>query len=212
MRALILSGGNKPQDKIFDFYVADSQLIIGVDGGCKYLLERNIIPNYIVGDFDSSNQEDISFLESKGAIKYQYDSEKDFTDSEIAVELAIKNNIDEIIFLGGTGSRLDHTFANIGLMLKAKNKGVNLIIVDKNNKAYIVNKGCVFKRDENYNYISFLAYKEEVLNLNIRGAKYELVDFNLKVGEGRTVSNEFLDDEISINFSGGILLVIYSKD
>lgn len=212
MKALIVSGGMIPKDELIQFYYRYSDFVIGVDGGCKCLLKNNIIPDYIVGDFDSSDEDDVNFLESNGAIKHQYNSEKDFTDSEIAVNLAADNHATEIILLGGTGTRFDHTFANIGLMLKMKKIGINLIIVDENNKINMIDKNAQFKRDKNYDYISFLAYKDEVFNLEIKGAKYSLENFNLKVGEGRTVSNEFLKDEIDVSFTSGIILAIYSKD
>lgn len=212
MKVLVVSGGNVPKSEVVKFYHEEASLIIGVDSGCKYLLKNNIIPHYIVGDFDSANKGDIIELENKGVIKYQYNSEKDFTDSEIAMNLAIDNNATEIILLGGTGSRFDHTFANIGLMLKAKERGVTLIIVDDNNKIYMVDKDTEFKRDKNYDYISFLAYRDEVNNLEIKGAKYSLKNYNLKVGESRTVSNEFLEQKINISFDSGIILVIFSKD
>lgn len=212
MKVLIVSGGSIPKCEIIKFYSKKANLIIGVDSGCKYLLKNSIVPHYIVGDFDSANKDDIIELENKGVIKYQYNSEKDFTDSEIAMNLAIDNNATEIIFLGGTGSRFDHTFANIGLMLKAKERGVNLVIIDDNNKIYMVNKDTEFKRDKNYDYISFLAYRDPVENLEIKGAKYSLKNYTLKVGESRTVSNEFLEEKINISFDSGIILAIYSKD
>lgn len=212
MKVLIVSGGNIPKCEIIKFYSSESSLIVGVDGGCKCLLKNNIMPHYIVGDFDSANIDDIIELENKGAIKYQYNPEKDFTDSEIAVNLAIENNATEIVLLGGTGSRFDHTFANIGLMLKAKQKGVSLVVVDDNNKIYMVDKSAEFKRDKNYDYISFFAYRDDIHNFKISGAKYSLNNYTLKVGESRTVSNEFLDDKIDISFDSGIVLVIYSKD
>lgn len=212
MKTLIVSGGNKPNDEILELYIKDSDFIIGVDGGCRCLLDKNIMPNYIVGDFDSLDEEDVNYLEKCGSIRRQYSSDKDFTDSEIAVNLALENNSSSIIFLGATGTRFDHTLANIGLMFKAKLKGVDLSIIDNTNKIFMIDSSTVIERNNDYKYISFLAFKSDVVNLDIKGAKYELNGFSLRVGDGRTVSNEFLDDEIVIKFDSGILIVIYSKD
>ena len=114
MKCLIMSGGEKPKDEVIRKYASSCELIIGVDKGCNYLYDLNITPQYIVGDFDSSKAEVIKKLENLGAVKYKYNCEKDFTDSEEAFELAISKKASEIYFLGSTGKRLDHTLGNLG--------------------------------------------------------------------------------------------------
>ena len=212
MKVLIVSGGEKPSKELLKKVTKDCNLIIGVDHGCDVLAEQGIIPSYIVGDFDSADDNNVKYLEERGSIKIKYNSEKDFTDSEIALNLAINEGATEIIFLGVTGTRLDHTFGNIGLILKALEKNINATIVNENNKILLLNKNSSLKQDKYYKYISFLAYRDTVENFFIKGTKYNLDDYTLKVGDSRTVSNEFLDEDIYVSFNEGILLVIYSKD
>ena len=78
MKCLIMSGGVKPKDEIIKQYADFCDLIIGVDKGCNYLYDLDIKPNYIVGDFDSSNIEVIDsnliyLLDSKGFYQPVYD-------------------------------------------------------------------------------------------------------------------------------------------
>ena len=185
MKCLIMSGGVKPKDEIIKQYADFCDLIIGVDKGCNYLYDLDIKPNYIVGDFDSSNIEVIEALEKRGSVKYKYKCEKDFTDSEEAFELAISSEVTEIYFLGATGQRFDHTLGNSNTSIK---------------------------NEKEYKYISFLAYNETIREFSIKKAKYELNKYNLEVGDSRTVSNEFISDEIEIELSNGNILIIFSKD
>lgn len=212
MNCLIVAGGVKPKDEIINYYSEQCELIIGVDKGCNYLFEAKVKPHYIVGDFDSSNLEIIDEIVREGVVKYQYQCEKNFTDSEEAFELGISKNAKRIIFLGATGQRFDHTLGNLGLLLKALNSGISSEIVDDRNKIFLINKNTVIKRDNEYKYVSFLAYNSRVEEFSIKGAKYNLDKYTLEIGDSRTVSNEFITDEISLELSNGTILVVYSKD
>lgn len=212
MKALIVSGGEKPSKELLKEVASKSELIIGADKGCDSLYDSHIIPKYIVGDFDSANIEKVDYLKECGAIKLEFNPEKDFTDSDSALNIAIEEGATEIIFLGVTGTRLDHTFGNLGLLISALKRGVNATIINENNKIFMVKNSISLKRDIKYKYISFLSYGSVVKGLNIRNAKYNLEKYDLVIGDTMTVSNEFIDENIEIEFESGILLVIYSND
>ena len=151
-------------------------------------------------------------MNKEDVIKYQYQCEKNFTDSEEAFELANSKGAKKIVFLGATGGRFDHTLGNLGLLLKALKLGMLSEIVDDRNKMFLINKDTVIKRDDEYKYVSFLSYNSRVEEFSIKGAKYNLDKYTLEVGDSRTVSNEFITDEISLELSNGNVLVVYSKD
>ncbi len=212
MKALIVSGGEKPSKELLKEVAFGSELIIGADKGCDSLYDSSIIPKYIVGDFDSANIEKANYLKECGAIKLEFNPKKDFTDSDSALNLAIEEGANEIILLGVTGTRLDHTFGNLGLLISALKRGVKATIINENNKIFIVDNSISLNRDIKYKYISFLAYGDVVKRLNIRNAKYKLKNYDLFMGDTMTVSNEFIDENIEVEFESGRLLVIYSKD
>lgn len=212
MNCLIVGGGVKPKDEIINYYSEECELIIGVDKGCNYLFEAKVKPHYIVGDFDSSNLNVIDEIVRQGVTKYTYQCEKNFTDSEEAFELAISKKVKKITFLGATGQRFDHTLGNLGLLLKSLKSGIFSEIVDDKNKMFLINKNTVIKRDDEYKYVSFLAYNSRVDEFSIKGAKYNLDKYTLEIGDSRTISNEFITDEISLEISNGNILVVYSKD
>ena len=212
MRALIISGGIKPSNEIILKYVEKSDVIIGVDKGCNYLIDIDKTPNYIVGDFDSVDKKNLKILEEAKVTKYQYEAEKDYTDSELAFILAFELGVTEISFIGATGSRFDHTIGSLGLLKKSMERGIKATIIDDNNKITIINKKTELEKDNNYKYISFLAYDNTVEDFSIRGAKYVIKNYRLEVGDNRTISNEFLNTIISVEFNEGNILIVYSRD
>lgn len=212
MKALVVSGGEEPSSQELTKYANLSDIIIGVDKGCQYLYDNNIVPDFIVGDFDSSNIDVINYFDKKGSKKYQFKPEKDSTDSDIAFSLLLDMKVDEVFFLGAMGKRFDHTMGNIGLLLKALDENIDSSIIDNNNLITLINKSSRLKKIEEYKYISFLAYNSNIEEFTIKNAKYNLINYNLKVGDNRTISNEFKNDYIDISFKSGIILVIYSKD
>lgn len=212
MKALIVSGGEKPSQDLLESLIKECDVIIGADKGCDSLFESSTVPKYIVGDFDSANIDKVNYLKEQGAIKIEFNEEKDFTDSESALNIAIDEGADEIILLGVTGTRLDHTFGNIGLLLRALNKGIKATIINENNKILLIKNNISIERDIRYKYISFLAYGDAVKELTLQNAKYNLENYELLIGDTRTVSNEFIDSSINVKFKEGILLVIYSRD
>lgn len=211
MKALIVSGGRAPSKNLLLKNLMGSHLVIGADRGCETLLKYNVVPTYILGDFDSASKETIDKLEEMNICKFKYKREKDYTDTELAFNLALDKGATEIIMLGVTGTRYDHTLGNIGLLLKALELNIEAKIVDDNNEIYLINKNTNFTGNFG-DIISFQSYFENVKSLNIKGAKFELVNYDLKIGESITTSNEFLDKTIEVTFENGILMVLHTKD
>lgn len=211
MKALIISGGNPPSKEILFSLIDKMDIIIGADKGCDTLDKYNIKPDYILGDFDSVNPKALEALEAIGITKYKFKKEKDDTDTKIAVDLAIEKGADEIYMLGVTGTRIDHTMANIGLLGYCLEKGIKSYILDDVNKIYLSDKPLTLKGDKGQ-VISFRAYKEDIINFNIKGSLYDLKNYNLSINDGITTSNEFLDEDIEITFDSGIVMIIYTKE
>ncbi|SHJ55421.1 thiamine diphosphokinase [Clostridium cavendishii DSM 21758] len=209
MKCLIVTGGTEPKEMLFKEEVAKAELLIAADKGVETYFKYNVRPDFLLGDLDSAISVSKEFLDSIKIIKFN--PEKDFTDTELAVEKAIELGATEIVLLGATGTRLDHVIGNLGILNRCLSKNVRAIIKDDNNKIFVVNKGCNLFGEKGQ-FISFQALGEEVKGFSIKGAKYPLDSYNLSFGDPRTISNEFLDSSIHIDFKTGKILVIYSRD
>lgn len=212
MKALIVSGGQRPSRELIEIELASSDVIICADSGANCLYEYKIMPHLLVGDFDSIDKEAFSFFETSDCNIERFPKEKDYTDTELAMNRAIEEyGADEICFLGCSGSRIDHMMGNIGLLLKTLKMRVNARLKDDNNTVILTDKPLCIKGNKG-EYFSLIAYGDNVSEVTIEGAKYPLYKYNLKLGEPIGISNEFLEEEVKITFTKGLLLIIYSVD
>lgn len=209
MKGLIVSGGNPPTKELILKY-SNYDFIIAADRGGEYLLDKGILPHFLIGDFDSLNKEKLKLLKEKGCTIFEYPSKKDFTDTEACLDKAMDLGCDKIVILGGIGTRVDHNFSNINLLYKAYLNNISCTIEDENNIIF-VSKAPVFLEKKDRRYFSVFPYLSELKNLNIYGAKYELRDYHLQKNETITVSNEFKDEVVKMDFDG-IALVVESND
>lgn len=211
MKAVIVSGGAPPSVELIKKELAEPCYLICADSGANYLYKYNIVPNYLIGDFDSIDKEVLSYFSNKKCNIEKYPKDKDFTDTELALLKAKELKVDKVVFLGCTGSRLDHTLANLGLLLKCLNSKIEACIKDNNNTISMINCSTEITGERKSSF-SLLAYNEPVVGLSIEGAKFDLNNYYLDIGDGLTVSNEFLDNSVRISFISGTLLVIRSVD
>lgn len=211
MRVIIVTGGNKPSKKRILEFLKEDDFIIGSDSGCNCLREYNITPNLILGDFDSVDESVLEYFKNKKVNIMKYPSDKDYSDTHLAYEEGVKLGGSEFIIFGATGSRLDHTLGNIGLLLIGEKNNTPITIIDNNNRIYIKEKDFKIKGSFGEN-VSFHALSEEVIGFTIRDAKYNIENYTLKLLEPRAISNEFLEKEISVSFKGGKILVLHSFD
>lgn len=218
-KVLIITGGRTKADfvkEVYNEYTPD--MVIAADRGVMVAKEIDIIPDYIVGDFDSGDVAVVeyfkSLFETEGRpIVKTFNPEKDETDTEIAISLSLALNPKDIIILGATGTRLDHTMANVGLLYKAMAAGVRMRLIDEYNVISIHDKEIVLRRNQAFGeYFSLLPFTDTVRGLSISGAKYELENYILSLGCSLGVSNEFSKDKVKISFASGIILLFQTSD
>lgn len=212
MDVTVISGGKPPSFDILDKYLKKSDFIICSDSGANTLYKYKIVPDILLGDFDSIDKKVLAFYKENAQCKINtFKSEKDFTDTEAAVYEAVKLKPDNIFMLGCTGTRLDHTLANLSMLKRCLDNNIHGYIIDENNIVDIHDKS--FKLNgKNGQIFSLQCFGSEVKGLCIKGAKYKLECYNLKFADPRTVSNEFTDKPVYINFESGIVILILPKD
>jgi thiamine pyrophosphokinase len=208
----IVAGG--PSNLIPELKKEDKgQLWIGVDRGTLFLINHNINPDLAFGDFDSISELEFNQIKTLGIQTNSYQSEKDDTDLEIALEWAIKENPSEIRLYGVTGGRLDHELINIQMLKKGLGQCSSVTIIDKQNKVQLKLPGeYIVRKESDFPYISFLSVFEEVEGLTLRGFKYELDRSRLHYGSSLCISNELHKNFGTYLFTKGILMMIRSRD
>lgn len=210
-KAVIVTGGKRPLKSTLLKHIEEDDFIIGVDSGCNALYEYNIRPNLILGDFDSINKDVLDYYKNEKIEYIKFNPEKDYTDTDLSYERAKERGYKKIIFFGATGTRVDHTLSNFGVLIKALKEGINAEIIDENNRMFLTDKSLKLFGEPG-EIVSFHAISDKVTNFSVKGAKYYLQNYDMSVLEPRAVCNEFLEKGINISFDKGIIMVIFIKE
>lgn len=172
------------------------------------------MPNHVVGDFDSVSAPILEFYRNKTqVIFHKYNSEKDNTDTDIALKLAIRLKSSVITIIGALGKRMDHALSNIHILSDALEAKIPCQILDDYNKIYLIDNNITLNKNKTYGkYISLIPLTSEVQGLTLKGFKYPLENASLTIGKSLGVSNEIIEDIARIELKNGILIVIESRD
>lgn len=214
-KIVIISGGYI--DDVFALEWITSyapEYTIVADSGMEFCYRSGIVPDMIIGDFDSVKEDTLAFYKNQsGIILKELNPVKDDTDTEFAIRQAIELGAKELTILGGTGTRLDHVFGNISLLGIGLDKQVQIQLVDAHNRIRMVNMPVkITKREQFGTYVSLVPYQGEVTQLTLKGFKYPLDCFCLKPYNSLGISNEIVEDEAEISFEEGVLLLIEARD
>ena len=202
MKAYLIVGNNIELSNIKDL---SSSFVVGVDKGAFIALKKGIKLDLAIGDFDSVNEEEFACLFGSVDNIVKLNPIKDVTDTYEAYKHV--RDYDEIVILGGIqGRRIEHFLALVNLV-KEDSK---VKILDNNSYIYSLKGPSTYKiKKSEYKYISFFAEEESIISL--KGFKYELKDYVLKVNDSLAISNEIIEEGI-ISILKGSIPVIQSKE
>lgn len=189
------------------------EVIIAADRGMDFLYEHKITPDIIVGDFDSVKNEALSYFKEKGMSDiHALNPEKDDTDSECALQIALDHGADHIIIIGATGTRIDHVLGNISLLGKAMSEGKMAELLDTHNRIRMINNELEIEKNKQYGkYVSIIPVCKNN-KITLEGFKYPLKDYTFEGFNTLGISNEIVDDIAKITVNEGQYIVIESKD
>ena len=210
-----MSGGMLEEDFVLPILKSEeTEFVIGVDKGLEFLYKHEIKPDYIVGDFDSVSRELVDYYREELNVPIrEFNPVKDASDTEIALRLCLGLNRKSILILGGTGNRIDHLWANVQCLQIALQAGADARIVDSHNQIRLLDSDITLKKSEAFGpYFSLFPLEMPVDELSIRGAKYPLQNHFLKPSDSLCVSNEFAEDEVTISFVYGKVILMETRD
>ena len=238
---MIVSGGDIQSD--FALYFLKKNIekagrenirLIAADRGLEFFLDYLILPDVVIGDFDSLSEDGKNFLEMQsedipygGMLEWKLQKgegkvvevvrlrpEKDDSDTQSAMNYAIQNGAKEIVILGVTGNRVDHLMANFGLLILAQKQGAEVALADRYNYMKLISSGTILKKAEQFGkYVSFFPLGGDVTGLTLEGFKYPLDKYHLTTADsGLTVSNEISEEYAKVTYESGTLLMIMSRD
>ena len=206
MRAVIIAGGTIKDSEYIRAQINEGDKIVCADSGCNNAKKLRVVPDVVIGDFDSFPKEEAVFKEELISLP----TEKDRTDTHECVCYCIEKGADEILLLAATGSRLDHTIANLHLLKVAADAGVRMKIVNENNEIFLIDKECSIPKKEGF-HLSLLPVGRAA-GISASGVYYPLSDGVMEFGNPYGVSNEFTKSTAEISVKDGLLLAFLSRD
>ena len=206
MKCVIVSGGEPPRKSDLVKHIKDAALVIAVDGAADIFDRWGLKPHFIVGDMDTADSKSVSRLIGNGAAAVKLPKEKNETDTEAAVTHALNVGASDIVMLGATGRRFDHTMGNVAMLVRAACAGAVCRIIDKHNEMWAATgEHDVFGRIGQT--VSILPLTGD-LTVTATNLLYPLEKLRLGVDASRGISNIFVKSPAHLSISGGYALIV----
>ncbi len=201
---IILANGQAPSKKTIEhlsrigFYT-----LICADGGANTAYKLGLVPDIIIGDLDSIDNEVYNFYARR--CKILKVTRQNDTDVEKCLKYAVKHNYTEAVLLGATGDRLDHSFCNLGIVLKFFDR-IKIRIIHQKSILYAY-----------MGSIEFATVPGETISLygvdgktkfKSEGLKYQLKNIPLPFGQKESTSNVAVGPVVKLKITGGKAFVI----
>lgn len=191
---------------------------IAADFGLSYCMDIEVRPDYIIGDFDSAGlslKAMAASLAEVGVPVVFLQPEKDDTDTEAALDVALRETDGDIYIWGGSGTRIDHMLSNIQILYKALQVGRNACLCDAHNYIYLCdvdNPRTIIESEQFGKFVSVIPMTARLDGLTMTGFKYKLVNKSLCMGTSLGQSNEIVEDTATISVEDGVAIVVESRD
>jgi thiamine pyrophosphokinase len=203
-KCVILANGKPPRKPVLQFLSGKGySSLICADGGANAAQKMNLLPDYIIGDFDSIKPATLNYYKNKSQI-IKITRQND-TDVEKCIKYALGHKLYDIILTGVTGDRLDHTFCNLGIVLKFYND-VKLKIIAENSFLAPCSGKVSFKTFPGET-ISIYGFNKKT-KIKSEGLYYPLKNISLPFGEQESTSNVATGESVNLSISGEIIFVI----
>jgi len=208
-RAVILANGTPPSRATLEQAVRDAARFVCADGGAETARAVGLLPEAVIGDFDSATEDTIAHFSAVGVrIVRVFDIEPAAT--EKAIEYVLEHEpVDEIAIYGATAGRLDHVLGNVSLLHKFADR-VRLVLEDDAASAWLAS-GIVTLDHPRGTVVSFFAAGEPAERVTTENLRYPLTEQTLELGSQDSISNEITERPGRIRIGSGRLVVVVVK-
>lgn len=210
-RILIVAGGRAPDADWLKKTYREEDLLWSVDRGLEVCLETGLIPDRVIGDFDSVSEEALQRAIDLGVSLDRFPAEKDLTDLQLALKTAgKKHGALQVLVSGCWGGRFDHNFSNLYSLVWAREWGLDVVSMadDKEVLCYLEGPGEVCLVAEAFpDALSLLALSPVCRGVSVSGVRWELHEKDLFLERPFAVSNRLMPEkgDCRISLKEGIL-------
>ncbi|MCK8058060.1 MULTISPECIES: thiamine diphosphokinase [unclassified Fusibacter] len=208
MKMLLVANGPVTDDSVLVEQIEKADRVIAIDGGMSHLIRVGHQPELWVGDMDSFdfNLEAAPWLSSVEILRYP--PEKDASDTELAIDIALKFSPSQIVMMGMLGARVDHTLANLSLMKLIHMRGIKTSIVDADQTVYYMTGS--IKLENMMGKTISISPITDLKGVTITGCHYPLYQHNVAKTSSLGLSNKAVEDVVTYVVESGEAFVVVS--
>ena len=207
MTAYIIAGAPSPDLSFIRANIPADGFVLCADKGYSYALRAGVMPDIIIGDFDSCTD---PIPEADYVTRLP--REKDYTDTVHCIDKAARLGYDDIVLFAATGGRLDHTVGNLCALAFARDRGVNAVMLSPQEEIRLLDMGVYHFHHRDGLTFSLFPFCCEAAVLSIRGAHYPLESGTLRSSVPIGVSNVFEGERAELEIESGRVLMIINTD
>jgi len=205
---LILANGEWPDTTRLPVLADRAGTILATDGAWAKAVDAGIEVGCVVGDLDSLTTAQRASLLESGVEVEVHPPDKDFTDLELAVDRALAMRAGALIVFGAFGGRIDHTLANVLMLEKALDRGVDVELVHGTETAWLVRGTFALPDGRAGDRISLIPLSRGTV-VRTEGLRYRLSDEPLVRASAHGVSNIIDATPVRVTVRSGTLLVVH---
>ena len=206
-RVVIFANGQLPDLEAARALLRANDYIVAADGGANHLMEMGILPEIVIGDLDSVDEDTLFELTNAEVKIEQYPEDKDETDIELALRYAVDLRPSAILIVGALGGRLDQTLTNLSLLTDPTLPGIDICLDDGVEQVFFCRKQADV-HGRSGDIVSLIPWHATVEGVTTEGLQWPLYSETLYPDKSRGVSNVMLTDEASIHIRSGLLLIV----
>lgn len=182
--------------------------VIAVDKGLEWVHRLGLRPALIIGDLDSLSPDILSLYSSAPLVRHE--SEKNETDTELAILWCLKQGYPKIVICNDMQGRFDHSAAIIQNLITAHKQGINIRIESETQVFFFLKPQTLIPAQAG-DLLSLISYSKASHFTSSTALKYPLTDLSLHQHQSRGISNVLLADQCEIHLKNGLVLAIITK-
>ena len=210
-RFVIFANGDLPDPEKAKKLIKSNEVLIAADAGARHILELGLMPAKAIGDFDSISPDDLTSMRSFGVEMIPYPSDKDKTDLDLAVDLALVEGSVSILVLAAFGGRLDMTLSNINLLLRPDLKDIVIRLDDGLQEVFLIKSFAEIKGNQG-DQVSLIPLGNNAEGVSTQGLRWPLHHETMEPYSSRGISNEMLGSHAEVTLQEGSLLCIHRRN
>ena len=184
---------------------APGDYVIAADRGYDSLMAYGVVPDLVVGDFDS-----LGYAPSHHNV-IQLPRAKDDTDMVFALRRGLELGYRRFVLLGGVGGRLEHTLGNLQILDWLTTQGAVGFLAGEKTVATALRNGSLTFPAGMSGYLSVFCNSGTAKGVYLRGLQFPLEDYSMESSFPVGVSNEFLDGPATVSVAEGSLLLLWEE-